>query len=189
METLNDSLREIYEVEKIINCKIYKNKKYYLIKWLCYPINESTWEPISNLTHLNYMIEEFEDEYPFSVDKHMYQIYCEEIKRKIRHKGKNKTKRTKDNISNMRLLSKKKKIESFTKSELKNTYLDKLKIHLHLNLAKRHIKPQDDELIIDLSSSTSESEEMSLNEDYDEQHENTNESKININQLIMPQME
>ena len=30
---------DFYEVEKIINCKYFKNKKYYLIKWLFYPIS------------------------------------------------------------------------------------------------------------------------------------------------------
>ena len=49
MECLYESSHNLYEVEKIINCKSYKNKKYYLIKWLCYPINKSTWEPKSNL--------------------------------------------------------------------------------------------------------------------------------------------
>ena len=56
MDTHKDSSSEIYEVEKIINCKYYRNKKYYLVKWLCYPIYESTWEPKSNLKSLNYMI-------------------------------------------------------------------------------------------------------------------------------------
>ena len=40
MEIMFDSSSNMYEVEKIINCKTYHNKKYYLIKWLCYPINE-----------------------------------------------------------------------------------------------------------------------------------------------------
>ena len=48
MEINSDNINEIYEVEKIINFKYYKNKKYYLIKWLSFPISESTWEPKSN---------------------------------------------------------------------------------------------------------------------------------------------
>ena len=81
MDIICDPWNEMYEVEKIINCKIYKNKKYYLIKWLCYPIYESTWEPKSNLKNLNYMIEAFEREYPYSVDQNMYEIYCDELKK------------------------------------------------------------------------------------------------------------
>ena len=41
MEINSDNINEIYEVEKIINFKYYKNKKYYLIKWLSFPISES----------------------------------------------------------------------------------------------------------------------------------------------------
>ena len=52
MDISLDPWRGFYEVEKIINSKIYRNKKYYLIKWLCYPIHESTWEPKSNLKNL-----------------------------------------------------------------------------------------------------------------------------------------
>ena len=44
MENNSDCFNKVYEVEKIITRKYYKNKKYYLIKWLCYPITESTWE-------------------------------------------------------------------------------------------------------------------------------------------------
>ena len=40
MEILGNSSSGMYEVEKIINSKMYKNKKYYLVKWLCYPIHE-----------------------------------------------------------------------------------------------------------------------------------------------------
>ena len=82
MENISDSSSGMYEVEKIINYKTYRNKKYYLVKWLCYPIHESTWEPKSNLKNLNYMIDEFESEYPYSVDHDMYNIYCKEIQKK-----------------------------------------------------------------------------------------------------------
>ena len=51
MDSTSDFISDLYEVEKIINCKIYKNKKYYLVKWLCYPISESTWEPKENLNN------------------------------------------------------------------------------------------------------------------------------------------
>ena len=89
MEYIYESCSNFYEVEKIINCKKYKNKKYYLIKWLFFPINESTWEPKSNLKNLKYLIDEFESEYPFSVDHEMYNIFCEEINKKKRYKNKN----------------------------------------------------------------------------------------------------
>ena len=84
MENKTQTLNEMFEVEKIINSRIYRNKKYYLIKWLCYPINESTWEPKSNLKNLNYMLDRFEAEYPYSIDQNMYNIYCDESKKGIK---------------------------------------------------------------------------------------------------------
>ena len=90
MDTHKDSSSEIYEVEKIINCKYYRNKKYYLVKWLCYPIYESTWEPKSNLKSLNYMIDAFEAEYPYSVDQFMYDIYKEELEKRTNKRNKRK---------------------------------------------------------------------------------------------------
>ena len=111
MENTSESLNKVYEVEKIITCKIYKNKKYYLIKWLCYPIKESTWEPKSSIKHLKEILRKFEVNYPNSIDQNMYQIYCNEMKkRKIRSKKGQKKKEDKNRIKSV---SKSKKIEGF----------------------------------------------------------------------------
>ena len=100
MEINSEFINEIYEVEKIINFKYYKNKKYYLIKWFSYPISESTWEPKSNLKYINNMLTKFEKEYPYSIDQNMYNIYCDEInKRKKRSKTDIKNKRIKIGIN------------------------------------------------------------------------------------------
>lgn len=187
MDIITDPLSGMFEVEKIINCKVYKNRKYYLIKWLCYPIYESTWEPKSNLKDLNYMIDVFESEYPYSVDQNMYEIYCEEIKRRL--KRRNKTKAIKEIQTNMVFLSKKRKIEYFSNSELKDLFLEKLKIHLHLDLAKRRFETKESELIIDLSPSSLLSEETESNEECEKVNINVTEEKKNLNKLIMPIME
>jgi len=55
---------------------------------LYYPIHESTWEPKSNLKNLNYMIDTFEAEYPYSVDQ---EIYCNELKKRMKKEIKVKT--------------------------------------------------------------------------------------------------
>ena len=34
MELIDETKNKTFEIEKIITCKLYKNKKYYLIKWL-----------------------------------------------------------------------------------------------------------------------------------------------------------
>lgn len=187
MDIITDPLSGMFEVEKIINCKVYKNRKYYLIKWLCYPIYESTWEPKSNLKDLNYMIDVFESEYPYSVDQNMYEIYCEEIKRRL--KRRNKTKVIKEIQTNMVFLSKKRKIEYFSNSELKDLFLEKLKIHLHLDLAKRRFETKESEIIIDLSPSSLLSEETESNEECEKVNINVTEEKKNLNKLIMPIME
>ena len=75
MEPTSDDINNVYEVEKIINCKFYRNKKYY------FPILESTWEPKSSIKHLSSMINKFESEYPYSIDQDMFNIYCTEIKK------------------------------------------------------------------------------------------------------------
>ena len=153
MENDFNNSSDMYEVEKIINCKCYRNKKYYLIKWLCYPINQSTWEPKSNLKNLNYLIQQFESEYPYSIDQDMFNIFCEEVVNKKRDKKKDKI--LKESSNESKFITKKRKIEYFSDIELNNTYLDKLKKHLYIGSYKNEnkgIKKTNDEFVIDLSS-------------------------------------
>jgi hypothetical protein len=133
------------------------------------------------------MIEAFEAEYPYSVDQNMYEIYCDELKRRLKRKNKNKI--AKEVQTNPKFLSRKKKIEYFSDSELKDMYFDKLKIHLHLNLDKRYIKTRETELVIDLSPSTFQSEENLTSEELDGGNVNVTDEKSNINQLVMPILE
>ena len=51
----------LYEVENILKRRVIKGKREYLIKWKGYPENESTWEPLSHLKYIQYMIKEFEE--------------------------------------------------------------------------------------------------------------------------------
>ena len=158
MENNSDCFNKVYEVEKIITRKYYKNKKYYSIKWLCYPITESTLEPISNIKNLHLMLKEFENEYPYSIDKEMYDIYCTETKKRKSKSHKNK-KNKKIQIEK-KFLSKKKKPECFTKSELNDSYYDKLKSHLYINTTnKKLIKPENDCFIDLCSTITTNSDE------------------------------
>ena len=188
MEIMLDSHSDMYAVEKIINCKTFRNKKFYLIKWLYYPIYESTWEPKSNLKHLNSMIEEFETGYPFSIDKDMFNKFCEEEKK--REKRKNKNKCSKESENNSKFTTKKRKIEYFSDIELNDLYLDKLKTHLYINVNKKSIKViPNDYLIIDLSYNGCQSEDIiSKNSSEESQLVNFGE-KNELPKLIMPKME
>ena len=173
MEINEELCDEIYEVEKIIARKIYKSKKYYLIKWLYFPINESTWEPKSNLANINYMMNKFEAEYPSSIDQYMYDIYCEEYKKKIK-----RTKKSKKSQKVKKLLSKKIKFECFSQSELKDIYYEKLKKHLHINNKEKN---DNNDLMIEISSNKTQSDDNISNLD-------ENEEKKFFQRLIIPEI-
>jgi hypothetical protein len=173
MEINAELCDEIYEVEKIIARKIYKSKKYYLIKWLYFPINESTWEPKSNLANINYMMNKFEAEYPSSIDQYMYDIYCEEYKKKIK-----RTKKSKKSQKVKKLLSKKIKFECFSQSELKDIYYEKLKKHLHINNKEKN---DNNDLMIEISSNKTQSDDNISNLD-------ENEEKKFFQRLIIPEI-
>ena len=173
MEINAELCDEIFEVEKIIARKIYKSKKYYLIKWLYFPINESTWEPKSNLTNINYMMNKFEAEYPSSIDQYMYDIYCEEYKKKIK-----RTKKSKKSQKVKKLLSKKIKFECFSQSELKDIYYEKLKKHLHINNKEKN---DNNDLMIEISSNKTQSDDNISNLD-------ENEEKKFFQRLIIPEI-
>jgi hypothetical protein len=179
---------KVYEVEKIINCKFYKNKKYYLIKWLCYPISESTWEPKSNIKHLSKIVQKFEHSYPLSIDNEMYEIYLAEMKKR---KKRSKKGQKKEEIQlGTKHLAKKKKIEGFSRVELKDSYYEKLKNHLYINMAKRHTNKVENEVIIDLSSnSSSHSEEIGSVFLVDKKNLGEIETKDEEKKLIMPVLE
>ena len=56
-----DNDDEEYEVEKILDVKKIKGKKYYLVKWMGYSDEESTWEPEDNL-NCEELIRKFHEE-------------------------------------------------------------------------------------------------------------------------------
>ena len=164
MEYIYKSCSNVYEVEKIINCKIYKNKKYYLIKWLFYPISQSTWEPESNLKNLGYLIKEFETHYPSTIDQNMYNIFCDEIKRK--NKVKNKNKSFINQNMNIKYLSKKRKNIFFSDDELNDPNLDSLKTHLYIKVDKNSFndnKKKRQDLVIDLRYNNNEKSKNIIN--------------------------
>lgn len=178
-------LSDTYEVEKIINCKYIKNKKFYLIKWLCYPINQSTWEPKSNLENLEYMINDFESKYPYSVDSFMYNIFCNEEKAEKKFKNRNKNK------NNKQFLSKKRNKDFYSSiKELDKLNLDRFKTHLYISDNKKNLndnKQKNDEIIIDLRTETKENEEKLNNSSENEINGKYFEGqKSNMSKLILP---
>ena len=55
---------EEYEVEEIVDSKMYHGKLKYLVHWKGYPIEERTWEPIKNLSNSQEYIDEFHKKHP-----------------------------------------------------------------------------------------------------------------------------
>ena len=49
-----------YKVEKIIAKKEIEGEPKYLIKWVGWPIESATWEPIENLSLIHKMVKDFE---------------------------------------------------------------------------------------------------------------------------------
>ena len=41
---------DVFEVERILQKRVYCNRIEYLVKWTGYDVFDATWEPLSNLT-------------------------------------------------------------------------------------------------------------------------------------------
>ena len=52
-----------FEVEKILNKRIVKGKKKFLVRWKGYIVEEDTWKNRENLENAKELVEEFEKEY------------------------------------------------------------------------------------------------------------------------------
>ena len=83
---------DFYDVEKIITKKCKGNKRYYLIKWVGYPLTECSWEPASNLETISKMLEDFDNNYPNSIDKRQLKMYLRLNKRNRNKKNINRNK-------------------------------------------------------------------------------------------------
>ena len=72
-----------YEIEDIITREIKDDKNYYLIKWKGYSIAECTWEPTSHLNNVITMVEQFENNFPDSINQKRlkdFEIECQRYK-------------------------------------------------------------------------------------------------------------
>lgn len=58
---------EEYEVEEILNSRIYRNKVQYLIKWKGYSMEENTWQSLADVQHAKEAIEHFHTQNPAAV--------------------------------------------------------------------------------------------------------------------------
>jgi len=54
---------EKFKVEKILNKRVVKGKKKFLVRWKGYMAEEDTWENRANLKNTKELVDEFEREY------------------------------------------------------------------------------------------------------------------------------
>ncbi len=59
---MSDTLPDLYIVEKIVDKRSRNGKVEYRVKWENYPETQNTWEPISNLSSVGFLINEFEEQ-------------------------------------------------------------------------------------------------------------------------------
>jgi hypothetical protein len=57
---------EEFEVESVVSYRRHRGKPQYLIKWLGWPLSESTWESEKDLTHCDSALKHFHEEAAFS---------------------------------------------------------------------------------------------------------------------------
>ena len=88
---------KLYKVEKIITRKIVDGRRLYLIKWEGYSIKYCSWEPLCHLINILDMVENFENNYPKSIDLNKlylfnreYEYYNSRKEKKQRKKRLNK---------------------------------------------------------------------------------------------------
>ena len=87
-----DDLDDYYEVEKIITRRFKGKNKLYLIKWVGYHLKDCTWEPISHLDKIKTLVEQFDDDFPNSIDKRQLRKYLHSINKRNKRIFRNKNK-------------------------------------------------------------------------------------------------
>jgi hypothetical protein len=58
--TILETNEKEYEVETILDKRIFRGKPQYLVKWTGYPLHDATWEPTNHLGNADRKIKEFE---------------------------------------------------------------------------------------------------------------------------------
>lgn len=53
-----------YEVEKVLDSRVFRGWVQYLVKWVGYDVSESTWEPVRNVRHAKELLDEYHIAHP-----------------------------------------------------------------------------------------------------------------------------
>ena len=74
------SENKLYLVEKILNRRKIKGKYEYKIKWVGYPMKESTWEPMRNLETAKNLVAEYDSTHPIENQNKSSKASCKQKK-------------------------------------------------------------------------------------------------------------
>ena len=173
----NPKKNKCYDVEYIITRRTEGKKNFYLIKWEGYPIKDCSWEPISHLSNVMDMVNEFDDNFPSSIEQKALKEFYVEL-RKYEHKKflqkKRLLKRQKDKKleSNKIIIS----LEDIN-IDYSKTQNDDEKSKIEINL----ISPCENE-----NDNNKENEDKDNDINYDKINNDNEDNIKNVGKLIKP---
>ena len=166
--------KNYFNVEKIITRKIDGKNKYYLIKWVGYPLKDCSWEPVSHLQNISHMVEIFDNNFPSSIDKRGLKRYLCVINRKESHIIR---------IKNPFL--KAKCFRKMKKNKERNIIISIDNSRININLENKEIKEEKKEEAKEIVKNDTETETNICNiNDEDKQYLNLSENLNEVNMKV-----
>ena len=169
-----NNAKNYFDVEKIITRKIDGKNKYYLIKWVGYPLKDCSWEPVSHLQNISHMVEIFDNNFPSSIDKRGLKRYLCVINRKESHIIR---------IKNPFL--KAKCFRKMKKNKERNIIISIDNSRININLENKEIKEEKKEEAKEIVKNDTETETNICNiNDEDKQYLNLSENLNEVNMKV-----
>ena len=83
-----------YEVEEVVDSRMFRNKLQYLVHWKGYPVSERTWEPAAHMAHAQELVADFHRKHPSAprpLDRQraraLFEIMCRYAGRELRQES------------------------------------------------------------------------------------------------------
>ena len=163
-----------FDVEYIITRRTERKKNFYLIKWEGYPIKDCSWEPISHLSNVMDMVNEFDHNFPNSIEQKSLKEFYAELK-KYKHEKFLKKKRMLKNRKEKKLESNKIIIA-----------IDDISSNNSINQKEEKIKKEATSISLFENDDNKENENILTEINSDEINNNTENEKREKLKLIKP---